>query len=110
VLDRDSLETAQLLVSEVVTNAVKHGSELGNGGGIALAGFLDEEHLYVEVSDGGTGFEPRPGEPGVVRTSGWGLVLVDQLADGWGVTNESDVRVWFELRRREANAAADVAG
>jgi anti-sigma regulatory factor (Ser/Thr protein kinase) len=105
-----ALETAQLLVSELVTNAVKHGRVLGDDGGIGLEGFLDEEKLYVEVRDGGPGFEPHPGETGVLRSSGWGLVLVDRLADRWGVITDSGVAVWFELSRRDGRATADSAG
>ena len=56
--------------------------------------------MRVEVSDGGGGFEPhartRPrDEPG-----GWGLHLVDSLADRWGVETGRRTRVWFEIEPR----------
>jgi hypothetical protein len=54
------------------------------------------------VSDSGTGFLPRPRESAMEVPGGWGLVLVDQLADRWGVVNEHGSRVWLELDRRAA--------
>jgi hypothetical protein len=57
----------------------------------------------VEVADAGQGFDhttaPRPRSVnGVVEPSGWGLFLVDQIADRWGAVQvEGETRVWFEL-------------
>lgn len=86
-----------LLVSELVTNSIRH----GNGGSIGLAVELDERVARVAVLDGGHGFAPPPaprrGEP---RPSGWGLYLVERLADRWGVGDDGRTRVWFEVARR----------
>ena len=83
------------MVSELVTNSVKH------------AGLRDQEivtvtmqsswdRMRVEVADGGLGFEPDLPQPG--DTSGWGLFLVERMADRWGVDHLArGVRVWFEL-------------
>jgi anti-sigma regulatory factor (Ser/Thr protein kinase) len=88
-LDRDRLDTAVLLISELVTNAVLHGS--------------GEIRLVIDVGDGGARFEvcdegagtpvvrPEPGPDG-----GWGLRLVGQLAARWGV-RKGRTQVWFEL-------------
>ena len=71
------------------------------------------------MTDDGHGFEPRHSAPNRDSASGWGLYLVDQLADRWGVTNTHGTSVWFELDRRaglggdgsgaEANGLYDVA-
>jgi anti-sigma regulatory factor (Ser/Thr protein kinase) len=59
------------------------------------------------VTDSGPGFEPeqpRP-TPHVDRPGGWGLCLVDRLADRWGVDSGNRTAVWFELDRQFARAA-----
>jgi anti-sigma regulatory factor (Ser/Thr protein kinase) len=60
------------------------------------------EVLMVEVADAGTGFNGRPARPravaGSASASGWGLFLVDHIADRWGAAQvEGETRVWFEL-------------
>lgn len=83
-----------LLVSELVSNAVLHGS----GDAIELSADLDDGRVRVEVYDDGGGFEPPPppreGEP---VPAGWGLYLVSRLADRWGVDGGRRTRVWFEI-------------
>jgi anti-sigma regulatory factor (Ser/Thr protein kinase) len=96
-VDSDVLEDVRLLVSEVVTNAVRHG-----GGGrrqhISMdLRFTDDGLIRVEVTDGGPGFTPGRPEPRPDRAGGWGLVLLDRLADRWGVDLTGDTMVWFEL-------------
>ncbi len=56
--------------------------------------------VWTEVADEGPGFDPsNTGAPRADR-SGWGLFLVERLADRWGAKNESGAtKVWFELRR-----------
>jgi anti-sigma regulatory factor (Ser/Thr protein kinase) len=88
--------TGALLVSEVVTNAVKHGP-LEAGATVALHFETSGDSLQVEVSDGGPGFVPRPRYGGQDDGSGWGLHLVDELAGAWGVDGGGPTRVWFEL-------------
>lgn len=98
VVDEAVLEDLRLMVSEVVTNSVRH-ARLGEADHIELQISVDRERVRVEVHDRGPGFE-RPATPTTtVRDSGWGLYLVDQLADGWGVTTGRGTTVWFELSR-----------
>lgn len=93
-------ETVRLLVSELVTNSVKHGGA-GPQDSIDLALTASAGMVRVEVGDGGPGFEPKTSrtEPG-----GFGLMLVDQLADRWGIEGEPRPFVWFEIDRRPAPA------
>jgi anti-sigma regulatory factor (Ser/Thr protein kinase) len=86
---------ATLLLSEVVTNSVRHAG-LGDEDAIEIV--LDAgDVLRVEVRDRGAGFEPEALEPDPARPSGWGLYLVEQLADRWGVDKGPPTTVWFEL-------------
>jgi anti-sigma regulatory factor (Ser/Thr protein kinase) len=89
----------RLLVSEVVTNAVRHAG-LSRGDMIRLRFATVEGRLRVEVADPGPGFEPTPRDPDLARPGGWGLYLVERLAERWGVDTNGRTLVWFELARR----------
>ena len=95
------LRDVRLLVSELVTNAVRH-ANLTDGDVIGLVVDLAEEALRVEVHDPGGGFVPSAPSPDPTRPSGWGLYLVAELADRWGVDSDDRTLVWFELDRRAA--------
>ena len=95
------LYDATLCLSELVTNAVQHP---GAGGELELTLALDEERLRVEVADSGMGFNPGPPTEGDER--GWGLFIVDNLADGWGVEPGECTVVWFEIERTRGEFAA----
>ena len=97
-LDADGLETMRLLVSELVTNSVRH-ARLDDGGWIELSIEETPRALRVAVTDPGVGFDERPGPPQPGDPSGWGLHLVEQLADRWGVSRDGQTQVWFEIDR-----------
>jgi anti-sigma regulatory factor (Ser/Thr protein kinase) len=96
-------DNAELLVSELVTNSVRHAG-LPEEASIEFSVRASSEVLMVEVADGGLGFDsngaPRPRVvSGVAEPSGWGLFLVDRISDRWGaVQMDGETRVWFELR------------
>lgn len=91
------MRDVRLLVSELVTNAVRHAG-LSADDRIRLIVAIGDGALRVEVHDPGQGFEPRPPAPDPARTSGWGLYLVAELADRWGVEGAAPgTRIWFEL-------------
>lgn len=88
----DMVDTACLLTSELVANAVLHA-----GAPVELVVDLDRERLAVEVIDGSEG-EPRRVDAGPFDTGGRGLALVERLADSWGVTTAVPGKaVWFSL-------------
>jgi anti-sigma regulatory factor (Ser/Thr protein kinase) len=99
------LDDAGLLVSELVTNSVRH----GRAGADAVVGLrlgLDRDRVRVEVSDAGPGFDPTSVEGAGDDAGGYGLFLVTQLADAWGVVpDEAPTQVWFELRYARPAAA-----
>jgi anti-sigma regulatory factor (Ser/Thr protein kinase) len=94
-LGPDRTEDAALLVSELVTNAVKYGPENGE---IRLIIDEVEPRIRVTVHDTGAGPLPemRPVERPAHQGGGHGLQLVDLVSDRWGVERGS-TRVWFEL-------------
>jgi anti-sigma regulatory factor (Ser/Thr protein kinase) len=97
-----SLDDARLLVSELVTNSVRHG-QLSMGEDISLRADVEGETLHVEVRDSGGGFELQPGLADADdRDSGWGLFLVGRLADRWGVSADGSSMVWFDIPLRRA--------
>jgi anti-sigma regulatory factor (Ser/Thr protein kinase) len=97
-LDPAGLETMRLLVSELVTNSVRH-ARMQSNEWINISVQEKADALRVAVSDPGVGFEKRPGPPQPGDPSGWGLYLVEQLADRWGVSRDGSTRVWFEIDR-----------
>ncbi len=83
-----------LLVSELVTNSVKHGEHPDGMVGVRVN--VSPERIRVEVEDGGEGFQPPPPDSEPVG-DGMGLRLVEALADRWGVTPSPETVVWFEM-------------
>jgi len=94
-LDREWLFGVGVLVSEVVTNAVRHGGADRNRT-VVVHVALAYEVLRVEVCDQGLGFtpprNPRPRSQG----GGIGLVLLDRMSSRWGVALDDGTCVWFE--------------
>jgi len=87
----------RLLVSEVVTNAIRHAEHRGE---VRLVVVPLDGVLRVEVHDGGVGFLPDPEpSPAPDKAAGWGLYLVDKLTRRWGTERSPDAHVWFELER-----------
>ena len=89
----ERMRDVRLLVSELVTNAVRH----AGGEAVRLVVALTGDTLRIEVHDPGRGFELTPPPEDPLRASGWGLVLVEELADRWGVDHDPRTRVWFEM-------------
>ncbi len=100
-LTDEAYEDARLMVSELVTNSLRHAS-LSSDQEIELVMIVRDGALRVEVGDAGSGFEPRPRAIDASNESGWGLFLVARLADRWGVERDGLHRVWFELDNVQA--------
>jgi anti-sigma regulatory factor (Ser/Thr protein kinase) len=94
-LDGDVVADLTLLASELVTNGVKYGGE----GEIRLR--LTSEHrrhARMEIVDQGSGFVPVARSRPKTEPGGWGLHLVEELTDKWGVY-EGSTHVWVEIDR-----------
>jgi anti-sigma regulatory factor (Ser/Thr protein kinase) len=89
-------DTAVLLISELVTNSVRHSKV--SAGVIELVATSTPRYVRVEVSDDGEGFDPPPASDSD-SDSGRGLELVEELADRWGRPTGMRTCVWFELDR-----------
>ncbi|MEU8761716.1 ATP-binding protein [Streptomyces sp. NPDC048659] len=86
-------DVAELLTSELVTNALIH-----TGDGAVVTATVEPEQLRVEVRDFVPGLRPPRARPADDDPHGRGLLLVRALADSWGVENrEVGKVVWFEL-------------
>ena len=95
-MPRDLIEVAILLMTELVTNAIRHGR-----GVVRLAIKQFPSRLCVEVSDAGPEL-PTSRNPDTDHAGGRGLMLVERLATQWGVVKSGHgpgKTVWFTLRK-----------
>jgi anti-sigma regulatory factor (Ser/Thr protein kinase) len=93
----------QLVISELVTNAWRHGHG-GDERAIQVTISIEPAQLGVEVRDHGDGFA-RPAINHDLRGKedggGWGLLVVDRLAVDWGVRRNGDTCVWALIANPE---------
>ncbi|WP_071337329.1 ATP-binding SpoIIE family protein phosphatase [Streptomyces albidoflavus] len=98
--DEDQVDSAVLLLSELLTNVLVH----TDGDGLLAAELLGppgSRRLRVEVSDPSDDL-PHKRAPGELASSGRGLVLLDLLADAWGVDPQGSGKcIWFEMAEHE---------
>ena len=95
-LDREMTDTALRLVSELVTNAIRHGTPP-----VRLSLRLDRDRLRVEVTDSSPAL-PELTRPDPDQIGGRGLQIVQLLAARWGASSSSrrlGKTVWFELSK-----------
>jgi len=96
-LGEDKVDDMRLLLSELVTNSVRHGGKQHRS--IKLLVSITSFGVRVDVVDSGQGFDSNPKEIEPHDDGGWGLFLLDELADRWGVSQDGKTTVWFELDR-----------
>ena len=113
-IDDDAVETAQLCLSELVTNVVMHAQTTSQ-----LTVDLEDDVLTVVVRDlggstsaGAPAPSPSPGEgDDPLRVYGRGLMLVDALADRWGSeVDTTGTSVWFILELGSGQAPSQQTG
>ena len=92
------LDNARLLTSELVTNAVRH-ALMSEGDVLTVVVDVSPGRAMISVRDRGPGFSPNPiGAPPFDLATGWGLTLVESLAEAWGVDQQPNgFSVWAEL-------------
>jgi anti-sigma regulatory factor (Ser/Thr protein kinase) len=97
------IDDAVLILSELLSNACRHGRPLGDaltgdGDGDVLAAWRVDGggRLVVEVTDGGGPTRPAPATPSVSAHGGRGLNIITALAEDWGVRDDArgEVTVW----------------
>lgn len=91
------LDPATQIVAELAANAATHGRVPGRDFGLLL--YVVGSTLRIEVTDTRGDLQPQPQHSAPDAESGRGLVLVDALADKWGVTPGLSPRktVWAEI-------------
>jgi two-component sensor histidine kinase len=94
-LPEDLQSTVDLVATELVANALRHGRP-GPDDRILFAAHFNGDFVRLEVADPGSGFDLEEAKAG----SGYGLRMVDKLASRWGAERLPGSRVWFELDRR----------
>jgi anti-sigma regulatory factor (Ser/Thr protein kinase) len=99
------LETALLLVSELVTNSVRH-SGVPDGEDVVVRVDLWRDGCRLEVEDPGRDGVIAPQPQDLLNGGGMGLNLVQMLSERWGVVRaaEGPTRVWAQLPRAAALA------
>lgn len=100
-LSESVVDDAVLILSELLSNACRHGRPLGSrevgDGEIRAAWRVDTAgRLTVEVTDGGGPTRPIPSTPSVTARGGRGLNIISALAQDWGVRDGAagEVTVW----------------
>jgi len=92
-------EDALLVLSELVSNAVKHAAPLSSGQ-INVRWQVSDDLLHIEITDGGAGTRPHPSVPILSAMGGRGLDIVRTVSSQWGVTeDQGTVTVWAEVPR-----------
>jgi anti-sigma regulatory factor (Ser/Thr protein kinase) len=98
----ERIDTARLVVSELVTNAVLH-ARLGPGGEVGVRAVSDGAMFYVEVCDKGVGFEHAAPSP---SSGGLGLVIIEAVADKWGIDRDAgSTKVWVRMSLADTGSA-----
>jgi len=90
-----ALEDVRLLLTELVTNALRHGKVTAEDE-IGVRAEVADGTVRIEVHDPGRNGEVERRPPGV-RGGGYGLLLVDRLTNRWGVDRHDGTTVWAEL-------------
>ena len=107
-------ETAVLLVSELVTNSLRHSASSDDGGTITITVITSPGELVrVEVTDDGAATVPMVQPACGEDEAGRGMQLVSALASAWNCRREgSRTTTWFELapRPQRAGGRVGVAG
>ncbi|MQS39437.1 ATP-binding protein, partial [Streptomyces katsurahamanus] len=91
-----AVDDAELIISELVTNAIENGSGCSVGFSISYSGAT----VRIEVADGSHS-RPQVRRGGLYEEGGRGMVLIEYLASAWG-TSEDGTRTWCELQVGEA--------
>ena len=92
----EKIQDLNLLVSELVTNSVKHGS-LMQDQAIEIDANPTERGIKIEVSNPGRADMTNKIEQRAMAESGWGLLLVTKIASRWGMSMNGSTHIWFEL-------------
>jgi anti-sigma regulatory factor (Ser/Thr protein kinase) len=111
--EHPATETAVLLLSELVTNSVMHSKSGEPGGSVTVALCSGPAGILIQVRDDGGPSEPRVAPLTADGAEhGYGLLLVDVLAERWGTISSPEGRItWCRVSEDgSANHAAPARG
>ena len=96
-VEPDVVDEAEIVISELVSNAVRHARPLSDGN-LRVHWKVKTGVVEVEVTDGGGDSTPRPAPRTIWAPSGRGLRIVRSLAHEWGVTEDrTGCTVWASV-------------
>ena len=96
---QDARDDAMLVLSELVSNAVKHAAPLPSGE-IIVRWSVQADVLHIEITDGGASTRPHASTAALSSLGGRGLDIVRTVSSQWGVTEAGEsVTVWAEVPR-----------
>lgn len=102
----ERLDDLRLMVSELVTNSFRHAG-LTADDSATLTIDVAPGRVHVQVEDPGKGFTiPSGPRRARDRATGWGLTIIERLAERWGVIEDGSTIVWFDLDLRAPRRAA----
>lgn len=104
------LANAQLLISELVGNSVRHSHAAGHP--VVVRVGVERALCHLEVADSGCAGEVTPRAPDLQHGGGLGLQIVQELSERWGLERAAagGTRVWVYLLRAPLNSQAHGAG
>ena len=106
-------DDARLAISEIAANAVMHGQLRPGQDALRLLIDADDDRVRIELEQVTAAVGVRVVEPRLedaIRVGGFGLRIIEQTADEWGVETGPPGHVWFEFRSRVEPAVASVVG
>lgn len=99
---RPVIDDATLVLSELVSNALKHARPLPSGT-LRVSWDIDADCVRVDVTDGGAATRPQPHPPSMSALGGRGLAIVGNLATDWGISEGGgETTVWALIAPRSA--------
>jgi hypothetical protein len=106
----DFIDDASLVLTELISNALRHARPLA-GGGVQVAWRFGSGHLEVAVTDGGSSSRPHVAPAVPDSLGGRGLTIVSALSVDWGTRRASgESTVWARLALVPGAAADRIAG
>jgi serine/threonine-protein kinase RsbW len=106
-------QDAMLVISELVSNAVRHAAPM-RGGSVRVSCSIDDDSMRIEITDGGAVTRPNPAVATVFALGGRGLDIVRTICSEWGVVQADDtVTVWADvprIRRPLTDVGVDTSG